>query len=98
MVTDRNKFIERVQAINQYSYRYLKGDGAKRAKWFIRLLCKVPGADFNFPKLMKKSDEYIEKLNANPIGMGENLSLEIIPYDHIIEIMSKSKVIMSITE
>jgi len=98
MVTDRNKFIERVQAINQYSYRYLKDDRVKRAKWFIRLLCKVPVADFNFPKLMKKSDEYIKKLNANPLGLGDNLSIEVIPYDHIIEIMQKSKVIMSITE
>ncbi len=98
MVTDRSKFIERVHAVNQYSYRYLKGERAKRAKWFIRLLCKVPTADFNFPKLMKKSDEYVEKLNANPIGLGDNLALEIIPYDHIIQMMSKSKVIMSITE
>jgi len=98
MVTDRNKFIERVQAINQYSYRYLKENRSKRAKWFIRLLCKVPIADFNFPKLLKKADEYIEKLNSNPIGLGDNLDLEVIPYDHIIEIMRKSKVVMSITE
>ncbi len=98
MVTNRSKFIERVNSINQYSYRYLKDENSKRAKWFIRLLCKVPQADFNFPKLLKKADQYIERLNEHPVGLGDNLTTEIIPYDHIIEIMRDSKVLQMVTE
>ena len=89
LVTNRSKFIERVDAINHYSYRYLKEEQTKRAMWFIRLLCKLPNADFDPKKLLKKGNDYINKLKSHPVGMGDNLSLEVIPYDHIVEFLKE---------
>ena len=42
LAKDKGKFIDRVEAINNYSYRYITGKDTRRAKRFIKILCTLP--------------------------------------------------------
>ena len=87
LVSNRGKFIDRVEAVNSYSYKYLKGEETKRAKWFIRLLCMMPSANFHPVALERIGKRQIENLKKYPVYMGDNLSVEIIPFGDLWEMI-----------
>lgn len=80
LVKNRSRFISRVEAINNYSYKYLKGHDTQRAKWFIRLLCLFPRANFHPEAIERIGSNYIKKLESHPVALGDNLAVEMIPF------------------
>lgn len=84
LVRNRGKFIDRVEAINNYSYRHLKGEETKRAKRFIKILCLMPRANFNAIALKRLASRQIKYIEENPIHMGGNLAIEIIPFEDLL--------------
>ena len=84
LARDRGKFIDRVEAVNNYSYRHLKGEDTKRAKRFIKILCILPRANFNPVALRRIAARQIQYLEEHPIHMGENVAIEIIPFGDLL--------------
>ena len=83
------KFIDRIEAVQHYSYRHLKGEDTKRAKWFLKILCLMahPKVNFHPVALQRKAGNYIELLKSHPVRMGENFAIEIIPFDHLLDMI-----------
>ncbi|MEM9823282.1 MAG: hypothetical protein AAF985_19530, partial [Bacteroidota bacterium] len=89
LARNRGRFIDRVEAVKNYSYRHLKGKATQRAKWLIRILCMLPRVDFNVIALQKAAQKQIEQLRNNPLAMGGNFALEIIPYEALLAMIFK---------
>lgn len=90
LARNRGKFIDRIEAVNNYSYRHLKSEDTKRAKRFIKILCLLPRANFKASALRRIAARQIRYLEANPISMGNNVSIEIIPFEDLLAmILSK---------
>ncbi|MEM1324090.1 MAG: hypothetical protein AAGG75_27775, partial [Bacteroidota bacterium] len=89
LVTNRGKFIDRIEAVQHYSYRHLKGSDTQRAKWFIKILCLLPHPKVNFHPvaLQRKAKRYIDLLKNHPVRMGEGFAVEIIPFERLIEMI-----------
>ena len=84
---DRGKFIDRVEAINNYTYRHLKGPGTKRAKQFIKILCLMPRANFDPAALQRIAHKQIQFLEEHPVYMGDHVLIEIIPFGSLLEMI-----------
>ncbi len=81
LARDRGKFIDRIEAVNNYTYRHLKSKDTRRAKRFIKILCLLPKANFHPAALERIAQRHIQYLKDHPISMGENVSLEILPFE-----------------
>lgn len=84
---DRAKFIDRVEAVNNYSYRHLKDRETRRAKQFIQILCKIPRANFNAVALRRIAKRHIQYLEKNPMWMGNNFAIEVIPFEILLNMI-----------
>ena len=87
LARDRGKFIDRIEAVQHYSYRYLRGGGTRRGYWIIKILCLLPKVNFHPAALERRAKSYIEKLTTHPIASGENFAIEIIPFDRLLQII-----------
>jgi len=87
LVRNKGKFIDRVEAVKSYSYRHLKDKDTQRAKWFIRLLCTLPRANFHPIALKRLAKKQVDNLNNYPIRMGVNFAVEIIPFGQLLEMI-----------
>ncbi|MEO1517674.1 MAG: hypothetical protein AAFV95_21800 [Bacteroidota bacterium] len=87
LVRDRGRFIDRVESARTYSYRHLKGQQYVRAKWFIKILCTLPRANFHPTALRRLAKYPIEKLESHPIHMGEHFAIEIVPFSTLLELL-----------
>lgn len=83
-----SKLIDRLDAIKQYSYRYLKNDESYRSNLFIKMLLKVADADFH-PIAAKRytKDMYSKLLESNPSINFQSTEIEVIPYEKLWEIV-----------
>ncbi|MEO1627905.1 MAG: hypothetical protein AAFV25_22340, partial [Bacteroidota bacterium] len=84
---DRAKFIDRIEAVANYSYRYLKDRETRRAKQFIQILCKIPRANFNPIALRRTAKRQIQYLENNPMWMGNNFAVEVIPFEKLLSMI-----------
>ena len=87
LVKNRGRFIDRVEAINTYNYKYLKGKDTQRAKWFIRILCLLPRANFHPIALQRIAKRQIENLQNHPLSMGDNFAVEMIPFEDLLALL-----------
>ena len=97
LAKDRDKFIDRIEAVKDYSYRHLKSPSAQRAKWFIKILCLLPHAKVNFHPvaLRRKAKRYIDLLQSHPVRMGEGFAVEFIPFDQLL-LMIENKIMKKV--
>ncbi|MEM1323600.1 MAG: hypothetical protein AAGG75_25285 [Bacteroidota bacterium] len=84
---DRAKYIDRIETIKTYSYRYLRGRSTMRAKRFLKVLCMLPRCNFKAEAVKKLAFEHIDFINSHPIHFGDNAFLEIIPFDALLKII-----------
>ena len=77
-------FIDRVDALRQYTHRYLKKDDTFRSNCFINMLISISKAEFNRIRAERYATPYIKKLNQKPIYLAEQgIEVEIIPYEKL---------------
>ncbi len=92
---DYDKIVDRLDALNQYTFRYLKNDDTLRSNCFIKMLLKLPEAEYHPLRTERYVAKYVKKLKENPFEVSmKELAIEIIPYEHlwdiIMEILNKN--------
>ena len=92
---DYDKILDRLDALNQYTFRYLKNDETLRSNCFIKMLLKLPDAEYHPLRTKRYVAKYEKKLAENPFEISmKEIAIEIIPYEHlwdiIMEILNKN--------
>ena len=83
-----SKLIDRLDALKQYSYRYLKNDESFRSNLFIKMLLKVADADFHPIAAVRYTKDMQAKLLAStPSANFQSAEIEVIPYEKLWEIV-----------
>ena len=83
-----DKIIDRIDALIQYSYRYLKNDDTFRSNCFIKMLLKMIAADFHPVRTRTYTADLQKKLEKSSLVTDEKSSqVEIIPYDYLWEVV-----------
>ena len=90
------RFIDRMDALNQYSYRYLRNDESLRSNCFIKMILKIPDANYHPVAVQRHVEKYYKKLLSTTLEISEQSSeIEIIPYENlwemVLELMEKIK-------
>ena len=77
---------DRVDALKQYSRRYLRRDENFRSNCFIKMLILLPKASFNKMRTERHASDLVKKLNSMPIhNTRQGIETEPIPYEHLWE-------------
>ncbi len=80
------KVIDRVESLNQYCYRYLRKDETFRSNCFIKMLLKLPKANFHREAVVRKTEKFYNKLLQNPSNISmQATEAEIMPYEMLWE-------------
>ncbi len=88
---DYDAIIDRIDSLNQYAYRYLRKDDSFRSNCMIKMVIQMTKADFNPIRVERYTKELLDQLEEVKIaGSGENIETEIIPYEVLWRIMTKS--------
>ena len=88
MRKEYHKIVDRLDALNQYTYRYLRNDESLRSNCFIKMLLKLPEAEYHPIRTKRYVAKYEKKLLATPYEVSlKDVSVEIIPYEYLWEII-----------
>lgn len=83
-----NRLLDDMDSIQQYNYRYLKGQNTARSFIFIKLLLQVANSQFDKKEIRQKIfrlQEELTKVRAN--FDSQDYELEIIPYEALWEMV-----------
>ncbi len=82
------QIIDRVDALKQYAYRYLRKDDSFRSNCFIKMIIEMTKADFNPIRTKRYTSELLKKLRSVPLELSEQpLEVEIVPYEDLWEMV-----------
>lgn len=88
---DYNSIIDRIDSLNQYAYRYLRKDDSYRSNCMIKMVIQMTKADFNPIRTERYTAELKKQFEIVPLaGSGENIEIEMIPFERLWEIMYKA--------
>lgn len=88
---DFDSIIDRTDSLNQYAYRYLRKDDSFRSNCMIKMVIQMTKAEFNPIRTDRYTSDLLNQLKQVKLaGSGENIETEIIPYEILWEIMTKS--------
>jgi len=92
---DYGKYIDRMDALNQYRQRYLKENNTYRANCIIRMMVKVGKCGFHPKRVKSYTQKNLWKLKSRPPEISNSAAdVEIIPYEHmwemVMEILEKN--------
>lgn len=88
---DYNAIIDRTDSLNQYAYRYLRKDDSFRSNCMIKMVIQMTKADFNPIRTARYTADLRKQLgHVTLAGSGENIEVEIIPFEILWDIMTKS--------
>jgi hypothetical protein len=91
-----NAFIDRMDALNQYTYRYLRNDDTLRSNCFIKMLLKIPDARYHHVAIQRHVQKLYKKLKETPPSISDQTTdVEIIPYETlwemVLELLEKNR-------
>lgn len=86
--------IDKLDALNMYCHRYLRNDSSFRSNCFIKMLAKLPDADYHPIRWVRYVQKLRERLDEQPFELSyHNLDMEVIPferlYDLVIEMLER---------
>jgi len=88
---DYNAIIDRTDSLNQYAYRYLRKDDSFRSNCMIKMVIQMTKADFNPIRTDRYTADLRKQLGSVSLaGSGENIEVEIIPFEILWDIMRKT--------
>ncbi len=83
-----NETIDRMEAIEKYTTRYLKKDDTFRSNCFIKMLLAVPAAGFHRVAAARTAEKFVTALQTMPLDFAnQSHEVEIIPYEHLWEMV-----------
>jgi hypothetical protein len=91
-----NNFIDRMDALNQYAYRYLRNDDNLRSNCFIKMILKIPDAHYHPVAVQRHVKNIYDKMIQAPPEISEHAAnVEIIPYETlwemVLELLEKNR-------
>lgn len=88
---DYNAIIDRTDSLNQYAYRYLRKDDSFRSNCMIKMVIQMTRADFNPIRTDRYTADLRKQLGYVTLaGSGENIEIEMIPFEVLWDIMRKT--------
>lgn len=75
------KIIDQVESLSAYARKYTRNPETIRANIFINMIVRMEAASFHRVAVERKTKRLLEKLNKTPIYFGQNLAVEIMPYE-----------------
>lgn len=84
---DAEALVYRIESLNKYILTHLKDAFSLRSKLFLKLLMLTVTEDFNSFACRKKGQKYYDKLAATPTPGDAYAEIEIIPYEHLWELI-----------
>ena len=77
-----NRIIDRMSALERYSYRYLKKDDTFRSNCFIHILLQLEKGNFNLIAVKRHASKYLKALKSLPLEQSkQDLDVEVVPYE-----------------
>lgn len=73
--------IDKIDSLRSYTNIHIKNPETKRANIFINMILKMEAASFIRIATERKTKNLLERLKALSLKMGQNLAIEIIPYE-----------------
>jgi len=86
-----NRAIDRIEAIEKYTSRYLKKDDNFRSNCFIKMLLEISKGGFHRIAVERNANKYRKRLDEMPLEKAKQAhSIEIIPYEDLWELILNS--------
>lgn len=86
-----DSILDRVEAIEKYTARYLKKDEHFRSNCFLKMLVQIPEAAFHREGAARKAERYRTQLRQMPLEIAnQSHEIEIIPYEDLWEMILDS--------
>ncbi|MEQ1746388.1 MAG: hypothetical protein ABMA02_13245 [Saprospiraceae bacterium] len=83
--------LDRVEAVEKYTTRYLRKDEHFRSNCFLKMLVQIPEAAFHREGAARKAARYVAQLHRMPIEIANQPhEIEIIPYEDLWEMILDS--------
>jgi len=83
-----NETIDRMEAIEKYTTRYLKKDDTFRSNCFVKMLLAVPAAGFHRVAAARAAEKFAAALRTMPLDFAnQSHDVEIIPYEQLWEMV-----------
>ncbi|GJM33504.1 MAG: hypothetical protein DHS20C18_25050 [Saprospiraceae bacterium] len=78
----KSAIIDRVDALKQYTRRYLNTGNTFRSSCFIKMLTQLESGNFNRIAVSRKAETYYKQLQSVPIDVAQQPGeLEVVPYE-----------------
>ena len=79
-----NHAIDRIEALEKYTSRYLRNDETFRSNCFIKMILEIPKNSFNQLRVQRAAQKYFERLLDSEIELiNQPFEIEIIPYERL---------------
>lgn len=86
-----NQAIDRIEALEKYTSRYLRNDETFRSNCFIKMLVEIPKQNFNKIRVDRHTSSLKSKLYAAQIELlNQPFEVEVVPYENLWEIIINS--------
>lgn len=84
LTKDYDEVIDRMQAIQKYSSRYLKRDDNYRSNCLIKMLLVMPDVGFHKAAVIRHAEGYVKMLKKMPLDFAsQSHDIELIPYEDL---------------
>jgi len=81
----------RIKALEKYRSRYLQNNETRRSNYFIKMLAEMNKVSYDQAAVRRNTKKLLKKLQSIPIHFSfHSLELEVLPYEMVWEIISKS--------
>ncbi len=79
------QIIDRIDALRTYVKTYTKNPETTRANIFLQMIIRMEHASFHRAATERKTKKLLERLRSTNLKLGQNLALEVIPYEKLWE-------------
>ena len=78
-----DRFLLRIEAVQTYIYRYLKGPQHERVRLFLRLLFLVAKKDFDVRRVRKAGTYLLARLEKRSVYANHNMEIELVRWEDL---------------
>lgn len=82
--------LNRLECLKAYTHRYLRNDDTLRSNAFIKILLKLPAANYHPVALKRHANKFYERMINAPVHLAaRHIEVEVIPYEKQYELLSE---------